>query len=89
MDPIKIKEIKEKIEIMLPEENFYFFNASMEDKDREESEIHRLIQDCIYSRRFYIKEGKLEPIHHKEGEKKIIIEQMQSLFARCTKELLD
>ena len=89
MDPIKVLEIRKKIDIMLPEENFYFFNASMEDQDKEESEIHRLIQDCISSRRFYIKQGTLEPIHHKEGEKKIIIDQMQSLFARCAKELID
>ena len=53
-DPIRKKEIEEKIDVLFKEENFYFYkvidNPNEEEiKNRfdEESEIERLINDCI------------------------------------------
>ena len=37
----------------------------------------------------YIEQGNLEPIHHQEGERKIIVDQMLNLLQRCTLEMMD
>ena len=57
--------------------------------DQEESEIKRLIADCLTSKRYFIKNGNLEPIHHEEDERKIIVDQMSSLLTRCVNELVE
>ena len=88
-DPLFKKEIAEKIDALFQENNFYFYDANGEDKDLEESEIKRLISDCMSSNKCYIKEGNLEPIHHQEGERKIIVDQMSNLLQRCTQEMLE
>ena len=33
--------------------------------------------------------GNLEPIHHQEGERKIIIDQLTNLLSRCTHEMIE
>ena len=40
----------------------------------EEEEIQRLIGDCTSSKRFYIKEGNIETLHHSKTEREIIVE---------------
>ena len=88
-DPLKIQEIKQKISVLFPDKHFYFFNAVGEDMAKEQAEIRRLITDCMSSGKFFIKQGNIEPIHHAEGERNMILEQMQSLLARCTQEMME
>ena len=57
--------------------------------DQEDREITRLIEDCLSSKKCYIQYGNLEPIHHQEDERKIIVDQMQSLLTRCVNEMID
>ena len=62
-DPIHAAEIEAKIEALFLEDNFYFYNAKG-DKVEEEKEIKRLISDCLSSKKCFVKQGQLEPIHH-------------------------
>ena len=48
-DPLRAKQIEEKIEILFPEENFYFYDATAEDLEEEENEVKRIISDCMVS----------------------------------------
>jgi hypothetical protein len=48
-DPLREKQIKEKIEILFSEENFYFYDANAEDIEEEENEVKRIISDCMAS----------------------------------------
>ena len=73
-DPLKVKEIEAKINVLFPEDSFYFYDATAENQIEEESEIKRLISDCMSAQKCYIKEGNLEPIHHQEGEREIIVD---------------
>ena len=73
-DPLKIKEIEAKIEVLFPISNFYFYDAKAKNSKLEEREIKRLIKDCMYAQKCYIEKGNLEPIHHQEGERKIIVD---------------
>ena len=69
---------------MFREENFYFYDATAENLEEEESEVKRIISDCMSSQKCYIEQGNIEPIHHQEGERKIIVDQMSNLLSRCT-----
>ena len=73
-DPLKVKEIEAKINVLFPESSFYFYDATADNQYEEEREIKRLISDCMSSQACYIKQGNLEPIHHQEGERKIIVD---------------
>ena len=55
----------------------------------EESEIKRLISDSLAAKKCCIKKGNIEPIHHQEGERKIIIDQLMNLLSRCTQEMIE
>ena len=55
----------------------------------EESEVERLIYDSLSAKKCFIKQGNLEPIHHQEGERKIIIDQLMNLLSRCTLEMIE
>ena len=37
----------------------------------------------------HINEGNLEPLHHQEVEREIIVNQMSNLLTRCTQEMLE
>ena len=37
----------------------------------------------------HIFEGNLEPLHHQEVEREIIVNQMSNLLTRCTQEMLE
>ena len=37
----------------------------------------------------HIHEGNLEPLHHQEVEREIIVNQMSNLLTRCTQEMLE
>ena len=73
-DPILKQELEDKIEVLFQQENFYFYNAKGNDEDQEDDEIKRLISDCLSSKKCFIEYGNLEPIHHQEGERKIIVD---------------
>ena len=50
-----MEEIKDKIDYLFPDENFYFFNTLGERPEEEDGEIKRLINNSIKSDKFYIK----------------------------------
>ena len=79
-----MEEIKAKIDVLFKEQDFYFFDAKGDDKELELAEVKRLISDSLSAKKCYIKMGNLEPIHHQEGERKIIIDQLTNLLSRCT-----
>ena len=86
-DPIRTREIEEKIDALFIYDRFYFYkanpNATEDDETNEkveEEEIQRLIEDCITAKRCFIKEGNLETIHHLKTEREIIVDQMTSLL---------
>ena len=89
-DPIRRKEIEDKIDALFIFDRFYFYKANpnaVEDESNqkvEEEEIQRLISDCIQATRCYIKEGNLETLHHMKTEREIIVDQMSSLLLRAT-----
>ena len=60
-----------------------------EKPDQENEEIKRLIQDSIESNQYYISKGNLEPIHHQEKERAHIVQTMQDILLRITKEISD
>ena len=74
IDPLHKKEIEDKVEVLFEEKNFYFYNAKGQYQNHESDEIERLIIDCMNSDRCHITNGHLEPIHHQEDERKIIVE---------------
>ena len=78
-DPKRAVEIETKIDILFPDSNFYFYDASKRDQEKvrqEESEVCRLLNDSIASTRVFLKDGNLEPIHHRVEERQLFIEQM-------------
>ena len=88
-DPAKMKEIADKIVYLFPDVNFYFYNTLGEKLDEEDEEIKRLIRDSMNSNKFYVTKGNLEPIHHQEKERAHIIQTIQDILLRCTKEIND
>ena len=84
-----MEEIQAKLDALFPENDFYFFDAKGVNKEQEESEVKRLISDSLSAQKCFIQKGSLEPIHHQEGERKIIIDQFMSLLSRCTEEMLE
>ena len=63
-NPMKVKQIYEKIDLLFPDSNFYFYDANRADESAEQTEIRRFITYAYYSRRHHIIKGNLEPIHH-------------------------
>ena len=92
-DPIRRKEIEDKIDALFIFDRFYFYkanpNAIEEESNQkaEEEEIQRLISDCFIATRCYIKKGNLETLHHMKTEREIIVDQMSSLLIRATQEM--
>ena len=82
-------EIESKINLLFPDENFFFFNTLGEKPEEENKEIKRLINNSIKSNKYYISKGNLEPIHHQEKERAHIIKTLQDILLRCTKEIND
>ena len=79
-DPIRTKEIEEKIDALFTNDRFYFYKAKSNstgddenDQKAQEEEIHRLIQDCITTKKCFIEYGNLETIHHLKAEREIIV----------------
>ena len=80
------KLIETRVDLLFPEENFYFFkllkNADLDNRMVEErNQLRKLINDNIRSNRYYIKKGLLEPVHLQEEERKLILEGMQTSLA--------
>ena len=80
-DPIRTKEIEEKIDALFIYDRFYFYKANSDTSEGnennekvEEEEIQRLIQDCITTKKCFIKEGNLETLHHLKTEREIIVD---------------
>ena len=88
-DPAKMKEIADKIVYLFPNVNFYFFNTLGDKPEQEDEEIKKLITNSMNSSKYYITKGNLEPIHHQEKERAHIIQTMQDILLRCTKEIND
>ena len=63
-DPVKMKEIADKIAYLFPDDNFYFYNMIGEKPEQEDEEIKKLIIKSMNSSKYYITKGNLEPIHH-------------------------
>ena len=84
-----MQELESKVNYLFPDENFYFFNLLGERPNEEDEEIKRLINNSIKSNSYYITKGNLEPIHHQEKERAHIIQTMQDMLLRCTKEISD
>ena len=67
-NPQMNKLIETRVDLLFPEENFYFFkllkNANSEIQMVEErNQLRKLINDNIRADRYYIKKGLLEPVH--------------------------
>ena len=72
MDPNEEKLIEQRIEDLFPTENFYFYKIYDEKhgnkeyvnrrNEIEEEELVKLIEENMFSDRYYIKEGLLEPV---------------------------
>ena len=88
-DPLKLKEIEDKIKRIFPSGNFYFYNMLGEKPEEEDEEIKKLIINSMNSSKYYITKGNLEPIHHQEKERAHIIQTMQDILLRCYKEIND
>ena len=91
---IQSKQIEERIEQLFPDENFYFYKIFEGDDQKnrernliEQRQLLKLIQDCMKAKRFYIKEGLLEPIHLVESERKLLVEGMQTSVAGIIQEV--
>ena len=82
---------------MFPTENFYFFKIFDEkhgDKeyvkkrnDKELDELLKLIEDNMFSGRYYIKKGLLEPVQISEEERDLLIEGMLASIAKIVEEV--
>ena len=84
-NPIKSELIEQRIEKLLPDENFYFFKiftgSSETSKLRnaiEKKELIRLIENHFMFEKLYLKDGQLEPIQLLEEERDMVIEGMQT-----------
>ena len=76
--------IEARIDELFPDENFYFFKifggdnrTNFERNLLEQRQLLKLIQDCMTAKRYFIKQGLLEPIHLLEDERKLLVEGMQ------------
>ena len=97
MDPNEEKLIEQRIEDLFPTENFYFYKIYDEkhgDKDYvnrrneiEEEELMKLIEENMFSDRYYIKEGLLEPVQMSEEERDLLIEGMLASIAKIAEEV--
>ena len=81
---IRAKFIEERIEDLLPSENFFFFKihyGETEDAKRrnsiEKREILRLIDAHMSYDKYYLKEGELEAQHLIDHEKRILLDGME------------
>ena len=91
---IRSKQIEERIEQLFPDEHFYFYKIFEGDDQKnrernliEQRQLLKLIQDCMKAKKFYIKEGLLEPIHLVESERKLLVEGMQTSVAGIVQEI--
>ena len=75
MDPLHSKEIATKIDYILCEDNFYFYNTKGTIKDLEDQEMRRLLSNCLSQRKSFIKDGCIEKIYTNQNQRTIIIEQ--------------
>ena len=97
MDPNEEKLIEQRIEDLFPTENFYFYKIYDEkhgDKEYvnkrneiEEEELMKLIEENMFSDRYYIKEGLLEPVQMSEEERDLLIEGMLASIAKIAEEV--
>ena len=97
MNPIHEQQIDQRIEDLFPIENFYFYKIFDErhgDKEyvkkrneKELEELLKLIQDNMASKRYYIKEGLLEPVQISEEERDLIIEGMLASIGKIFEEV--
>ena len=97
MNPMHEKQIDQRIEDLFPIENFYFYKIFDENhgdkeyvKKRNEKELEellKLIKDNMASKRYYIKEGLLEPVQISEEERDLIIEGMLASIAKIFEEV--
>ena len=81
--------IEQRIDELFPDENFYFYRIFDDDEESqqgrnlfEQRQLLKLIKDCMEAKRYFIKEGALEPIHLVENERKLLAEGMQTSVAK-------
>ena len=55
---------------------------------KEKEQLRSLIDDNIFSKRFYIESGLLEPIHLLEEERKQLVKGMQESIQKIVQELI-
>ena len=93
-NPVKAKFIEDRIDELFPIENFYFFKIfkgdSQEIQERnkiEQEELIKLIEDNMYSERYFIKKGLLEPIHLTEEERDLLVDGMLTSITKIAEEV--
>ena len=66
----------ERVFKLFPDENFYFFQLkdNPEDQKHEWPQLEALLNDNIKSKRYFIADGLLEPVHLSLKERDILIE---------------
>ena len=81
---IRAKFIDERIDKLLPDENFFFYKINTGDSEDtrrrnaiEKRELDRLIKTHMSYDRYYIKEGQIEPQYLIEDERKLLTEGME------------
>ena len=81
--------IKDRINQIFPDENFYFYKIreSKEEMELERAQAVRFIKDTITSPSFFVKSGAIEAVHLKKNETKILTKNVQHMLEQCKSEV--
>ena len=80
--------LKERIEKLLPDNNFYFYQVkeSETEQKQELEEIERYLNDGIQSPLVYIERGEFQPVHLIKAAADIIISGLKEMIYKCNDE---
>ena len=81
--------LKQKVEKLFPDENFYFFQLRQNEIEMKEEweQMKKFINDNIKCKRYFIEEGLLEPVHLNPSECNILVEGMSQMMKNCQQEI--
>ena len=79
----------ERVLKLFPDENFYFFQLkdNPEDQKNEWPQLEALLNDNIKSKRYFIADGLLEPVHLSLKERDILIEGIIQTMKKCEQDI--
>ena len=81
--------IKDRVERLFPDENFYFYQIreSKDEMVKELAQAEKFIKDTIASPRFYVKSGEIEAVHLKKSESAILMKNVKHMLDQSTSEV--